>query len=306
MKVSRQLFLKGISILLLFAVPLQNTAEEELHQGDSREISGDDGIILEGENPDIQFSHQFDLLNQFKNELMPHIENHTDLYFVGFGSDSGQDVFMKEIIYIKDLMDNEFGTKGRSIALVNNQKTTETLPIASPTNLMLALNYIGEVINTEEDILLLYLTTHGSRDHVLLVDMPPLYLEGITPDLLGQFLDDAKIKYRILLVSACFSGGFLEPLKNENTLIFTAAAHDRPSFGCSHASEFTYFGQAVFAEGLSRQKDFIKTFKEAIERISRREEAEELRPSLPQLYIGEKMEEKLRLLAGQQEYLTAD
>ena len=98
------------------------------------------------------------------------------------------------------------------------------------------------------------------------------------------------------MVSACYSGGFIEPLKNNNALILTASAPDRTSFGCGSKSDFTYFGREVFIEQLAHQYSFVASFKNAIEGISRREQAENLKPSMPQLYIGSEISAKLDLL----------
>lgn len=247
-------------------------------------------------NQENVFYAQQTYLNSIESELLPDRPGVSDLYFVGFAGYSSEDVFMKEIQYIQRLMDDKFDTKGRSVSLINNPKTIDTTPLATKSNLSLVLNRIGHKMNPEEDVLFLYLTSHGSRKHELSVSFWPLSLNQIKPDDLKTALDQAGIKWRVLLVSACYSGGFIEPLKNNNTLILTASAPDRTSFGCGSKSDFTYFGREVFIEQLAHQYSFVASFKNAIEGISRREQAENLKPSMPQLYIGSEISAKLDLL----------
>ena len=59
---------------------------------------------------------------------------------------------------------------------------------------------------------------------MLEVSLPPLELAPLTAPALRSLLDDAGIKWRIIVVSACYSGGFVDALQDDNTLIVTAAA----------------------------------------------------------------------------------
>lgn len=222
-----------------------------------------------------------------------------DLFFVGFGAYADQDVFMKEVEYIRRVADTTLGTNQRSAILINNEQTLEQIPLASSTNLGITLQQVGKLMNSEEDVLLLYLTSHGSSDHKLAVEMWPLGLNSITPADLKGHLDRAGIRWRIILVSACYSGGFVEPLQDEHTLILTAAAQDKSSFGCSHENDFTYFGEALFKQPLTAPFHFIPHFETAISAIEKREKREGLEPSQPQLHIGALMREKLAHLESE-------
>lgn len=216
-----------------------------------------------------------------------------DLFFVGFGAYAAQDVFMKEVEYIRRVADASLGTRQRSAILVNNEQTLEQIPLASSTNLAITLQHVGKLMDPEEDVLLLYLTSHGSSDHTLAVEMWPLGLNSITPADLKGHLDRAGIRWRIILVSACYSGGFVAPLQDEHTLILTAAAQDKTSFGCSHENDFTYFGEALFKAPLTAPFHFIPHIEAAISAIEAREKREGLEPSQPQLQIGRLMRKKL-------------
>ena len=134
--------------------------------------------------------------------LEPERKGVIDLYFVGVGAYARQDVFLKETLFAKDLFDRRFDTGGRSITLINHLTTHNQLPLATSTNLEESLRHIGSIMNPEEDILVLYMTSHGSSNHELSVSFWPLPLNDITPDMLRKYLDDAGIKWRVVMVSA--------------------------------------------------------------------------------------------------------
>ena len=216
-----------------------------------------------------------------------------DIYFVGVGAYSYEDVFMKEVKVIDELFRERFDAEGRTIMLVNNPATVSELPLASVTSLARVLRHIGGLMNREEDLLVLYLTSHGSDKHRLSVVNWPLVLRDIDPVMLRRMLDDAGIKWRVLAISACYSGGFIEPLKNEWTLVMTASAANRTSFGCGAESDFTYFGKALFDEELRRTYSFAGAFERARRTIAERERAENYESSDPQIYMGSAMAGKL-------------
>jgi len=209
-----------------------------------------------------------------------------ELYFVGFAPDASEDVFVREMRYVKKLFDRRFGTAGRSIALASSTDALEEFPIASVTNLARALHRVGEAMNAEEDVLFLFLSAHGDPQHRLSARQPPLDLASLTPTALGRMLQDSGVKWRVIVVSACFSGGYVEPLRDANTLVITAAAPDRSSFGCEAGRDFTYFGQAFFRDALTKTRSFTQAFEIARVIVAREEAAERLTPSLPQIAVG--------------------
>jgi Peptidase C13 family len=152
---------------------------------------------------------------------------------------------------------------------------------------------VGRLIDAEEDIVLIYLSSHGSADYHLYVNFPPLVLQQLTPIVLHRMLNEAGIKWKVVVVSACYSGGYVEPLKDPYTLVITSSRADRTSFGCDNASTFTYFGQAYFQEALKKTTSFVEAFELARAAIAERERAEGLTPSEPQIYVGNAIRDKL-------------
>ncbi len=236
------------------------------------------------------------ILDKALAQLQPQREKIADIFFVGFAGYATEDVFSKEVGYVKQLLDQRFDTQGHSINLVNHLHTLEHTPLATSTNLALTLKRIGKLMNAEQDVLLLYLTSHGSKNHELSVSFWPLTLNDITPEKLNAMLDEAEIKWRMIVISACYSGGFVKALQGPTTLVATAAAADKTSFGCGTESEFTYFGEAVFKEQLNHQSSFITALQQANVSIGQREVREKLEASMPQLSIGAAIEPKLKQL----------
>ncbi|MGR9087148.1 MAG: C13 family peptidase [Gammaproteobacteria bacterium] len=306
---SRSLYLIGgqwtVRTVLALALMSAALGTDQMWYGNYRQFwfaaeeSGPDDPYAEYRSLDAEalMYRQPEILDQALARLLSQRKGVTDVFFVGFAGFAAEDVFSKEVGYIRDMLDRRFGTLGHSINLINHLRTHETTPLATSTNLAMALKRIGSLMDPEEDVLLLYLTSHGAW-HELSVSFWPLALNSITPESLNAMLDAAGIKWRIIVISACYSGGFIKHLQGPSTLMATAAAEDKTSFGCGTQSEFTYFGEAVFKEQLNRHHSFITAFRQAIDSIGRRERRENLEPSSPQLSIGAAIEAKLRDLPG--------
>jgi hypothetical protein len=141
-----------------------------------------------------------------------------------------------------------------------------------------------------EDVLLLFMTSHGAPGpgHEFELDLMPMPLNQINPKLLAGALKASAIKHQWVIVSACYSGGYLDALANEHRIVMTAARADRTSFGCGNTQDLTYFGKAFLLDALNQQGDLLKAFQVAQDAITAREKADGFEPSLPQIRIGEK------------------
>jgi Peptidase C13 family len=242
------------------------------------------------------FHAQGGLLEANLAALQPQRAGIADLYFVGFAPYGTQDVFGKELHTVSRLMRERFDTSGRTLLLSNDPATLGDLPIASATNLRAALKRVGRIMDTDEDVLFLYITTHGSEDGELSVELGPLELSQIKPATLARMLHDSGIKSKVLVISACYSGGYIEPLKDENTLIITATDARNQSFGCGNGEDFTWFGKAYFDEALRRTRSFSEAFGFARQAVAQREREQNLPPSNPQMYVGAAIKDKLTAL----------
>lgn len=220
-----------------------------------------------------------------------------DIYFIGIGGYADQDVFMKEINAVSRLFQERFGTGGKTIRLVNNRKTLSNSPVASVTSLRASLKRVAEVMVKDEDLLFLFLTSHGTITHRFSLDLRPLELQELEPAQLRALLDESGIRSRVIIVSACYSGGFVNALKDENTLVISASAVDKSSFGCSNEAEWTYFGKAYFDEALRKTHSFVDAFESAKLVIAEWEKKEGFIASDPQMALGESIKPKLLKLA---------
>jgi peptidase C13-like protein len=240
------------------------------------------------------FHLQGQLIERALAAIQPGRSRVRDLYFVGFAPDGSQDVFVNEMRYVRRVFDERYGSAGRSIALANSQEALEEFPLASVTNLERALRRVGEQMNGDEDALFLYVSAHGYPDHRLSAVQPPLELASLTPTALARLLQDARIKWRVIVVSACYAGGYIEPLRDENSIVITASAAERASFGCEVGRDFTYFGEAYFRDALARTRSFTQAFELAKSAVAKREADEGLTPSLPQMWVGRAIAERLK------------
>jgi Peptidase C13 family len=228
------------------------------------------------------------LLDDTLAKLAPQRPGVPDLYVVGFAGDSEENVFRNEVRYLESLMAQRFGARDRVVALINHRDSLMIAPrpLATLDNLRTALAAVGKRMDPEQDVLMLFMTMHGTEGHELFLQMAPGYIDLVDPQELRAALDDAGIRNRVLVISACYSGGFVSALENDDTLILTASRKNRPSFGCGSESNATYFGRAWMIEGLNETTDFVAAFEGARTRIAAREKAEDFKPSFPQIDIG--------------------
>ena len=210
-------------------------------------------------------------------------------YFLGVAGAGYQDVFKSEVERIKEQFDTRFGTFGRSLVLINNPTTRTKIPIASRTSMDLALRRIGQQMNRESDVLFLYMTSHGLPNQFEM-ENAPIDLNDVDPKWLKESLDKAGIRWRVIVISACYSGSFVPALQDDNTLIITASAADRASFGCSNEADYTYFGRAFFDQAMREQTSVSAAFEQAKATVAQWESAQGFEASEPQWSIGKNME----------------
>ncbi len=226
------------------------------------------------------------LLDTAVHTLSPRQPGRPNLYLLVFAADGSEDVFHNEADYAARLFRQRFGPATHALVLENNPATLETRPLANWSNLEHALDALAKVMDPQQDILMLYLTTHGSHDHTLLVDMDPLPLDQIGAADLADILAEQPFKWKVVVVNACYSGGFIPELKGPGTLVLTAARSDRSSFGCGSESKITYFGHAWLVNALNQTSGFIDAFGQARREIAGWEKQDQLTPSQPQIDVG--------------------
>lgn len=238
--------------------------------------------------PDIEATYyaQPNLLGQSLYELSPQRPGKVDLYFVGFAGYARQDVFQREIEQARVIFEQRFDAIGRAVSLINNPRTLQTVPLANRHNLDRTVAGIAGRIDKSEDIVVLFLSSHGDDDATISVDLGGFGLNDLSAADIREILDTHGIEWRVVIVSACYSGSFIERLAGPRTLVLTAAAADRSSFGCAHENDWTYFGEALFAYAFKHTTSLVEAFHLAAERIGKREAEEGKTASLPQISLG--------------------
>lgn len=221
-----------------------------------------------------------------------------ELYALTLAGDGKQSVFMREADYVATLLDERFAAHGR-ISLTNHRDHIAERPLATRENLRRALQALAER-SGPEDLVFIYLTSHGSRRHELSLEQPRLQLSDLPASELAGLLQPLRERHKVVVISACYSGGFIPLLQDDKTLVMTAARDDRVSFGCSEENDFTYFGRALFAEALNQTDDLQRAFELARATIAEREQADGFEASEPQIWPAKAVLQHWRALRQQQ------
>jgi len=213
----------------------------------------------------------------------------TDVYILSFGLWGPQSVFESEAKGAARILESRLGSKGRTVVRFNSKRRTE----ATPASLMGAAQAAGRALDPAEDVVVLFLTSHGGPRGIALAAGRSMSI--MTPADVGAILDAARARHRVVIVSACYSGTFARALADARTLVITAAAADKPSFGCRDGAVWTYFGDAFFNRGMQGESRLDAAFEKARAFVTQRETREGFDPSDPQIAGGSLVLERLGL-----------
>jgi hypothetical protein len=251
------------------------------------------------------------------DELQPSSGNGINLYLLAIAGDGSQEVFRREVEFVRQQFEARFGTQGRSVVLVNSRSTVGSSPLATVTSIREAISAIAKKMNKDRDILFLFVTSHGSREGTISLGMDGMRLPALSRSELAAAMTESGIRWKVVVLSACYAGSFMEPLKGPGTMFIAAARADRRSFGCADENDFTYFGRAFFKESLPSAGSFEDAFAGATRLIrewedrdageaasasrARKESREpaEDRYSLPQIDAPEPIRQHLKLWRDQ-------
>jgi hypothetical protein len=242
--------------------------------------------------------HQNTQLQEALDSVIEENPERIDMYFVGVGGDGTQGVFRREVSAVKQWFDERYGTKQRSINLINSRFEHEKYLMATTTSIEQTLQSVSAKMDKENDILFVYLSSHGSSDFRFYLAQPGLSLAALSAEALGNMLAALPVRHKVVVISACYSGGFVKPLKDEYVMVITAASEDKASFGCSDRSTMTYFGEAFFKDALFNKDapstSFVAAFDRAREIIKGREAEQALENSNPLIFKPKAIVEKLK------------
>jgi hypothetical protein len=130
-----------------------------------------------------------------------------------------------------------------------------------------------------------YMTSHGA--HGPGVFLAPHH-EFLSPAELADALDagcgDAPT---VAIVSACYTGNFTQaPMTRPNRIVLTAAAADRPSFGCGAGQEFAFYDECLLRSLGSLPHDWPEVVSDTGRCVAKLEAQDHEPPSLPQGFVG--------------------
>ena len=205
---------------------------------------------------------------------------------LAFGLFGAQSVFESEAKGAASIVAQRMGTS--SVIVRANTKTRRDVTVASIGD---AVRAAAERMDRESDVMVLILTSHGSQAGVAV--QAGKRVEVLAPAELSGMLNRAGVRHRIVIISACYSGVFLGPLADDDTLVITAADSNHSSFGCRDKVKWTYFGDAFFNTALRHAADLASAFATARRLVSLREMRDGLVPSNPQIAGGKNIDIRL-------------
>lgn len=217
--------------------------------------------------------------------LKPQRAGRVDAYVVVIALDSDA-VFSREAREAGRVLANRFDAAGRTVVLANDEGASKGDGRGSPHTLAMALGRAAELMDRNEDVLVLYSTSHGAPDAGLVYKDEQGGSSFVSPGPLAEKLRALGIRNRLLILQACFAGQFIPALKDANTIIVTAAASDRTSFGCQAGNDWTFFGDALMNHALRQPLPFDVQVRRAMALIGAAEDREKLDPSKPQINTG--------------------
>ncbi|MEP6983552.1 MAG: C13 family peptidase [Sphingomicrobium sp.] len=217
--------------------------------------------------------------------LKPQRPGVVDAYVVVVALD-GDPVFSREAREAGRVLATRFDAAGHTIVLANDERSSKADAPGSPQSLSLALARAAELMDRNEDVLVLYSTSHGEPDTGLVYKDLKRGGGIISPARLAGMLNSLGFRNRLLILQACFSGQFVHALKGPGTIVVTAAAADRSSFGCEAGNDWTFFGDALVNHAFRQPLPLDIQLRRASALIAAAEGRERLTPSNPQVNTG--------------------
>ena len=218
-------------------------------------------------------------------KLQPQRPGTVDAYVVVAALDADP-VFNREAREAGRVLASRFDAQGRTVVLANDEGDDRADAPATPEGLASALGSVASVMNRDEDVLVLYTTSHGSPHAGLNFRDPARGAAVIAPAQLAAMLDRPGFKNRLIILQACFSGQFVPVLEGPRTVVATASSSMKSSFGCSAGNDWTFFGYALINQAMRQPDTFVRQFRRAFVTILGWEQSSEFESSNPQISIG--------------------
>ncbi|RZN31980.1 peptidase C13, legumain asparaginyl peptidase [Bradyrhizobium sp. Leo121] len=199
---------------------------------------------------------------------------------VSFGLFGDQTVFRNEAFGAAQVIAGRFGS-----GPINVQYNSKKGGDATIEGLARSLQAAAKGMDTGNDVLFLILTSHGSPNGLAI--KAGRLTQTLTPSNLAAMLARSGMRYKVVVILACYSGVFIPRLANPDTMVITAADADHPSFGCRDKAKWTYFGNAFFNVALRQARHLEDAFVVARSLVKKRELREHFEPSNPLMAGGQ-------------------
>ena len=218
--------------------------------------------------------------------LQPQRPGTVDAYVVVAALDADP-VFNREAREAGRVLARRFDAQGRTVVLADDAEGDRADAPATPEGLASALGSVASVMNRDEDVLVLYTTSHGSPHAGLNFRDPARGAAVIAPAQLAGMLDRPGFKNRLIILQACFSGQFVPVLEGPRTVVATASSSMKSSFGCSAGNDWTFFGYALINQAMRQPDTFVRQFRRAFVTILGWEQRSGFESSSPQISVGD-------------------
>lgn len=237
------------------------------------------------------------LMGDALSNLAPQRRGRQDVYLI-VASFWSEPVFEREATQAEAILREHFGLEANHSIILSagtGPGQQRNYPAATPENVSAAIGQVGSIIDPTEDLVVVFFTSHGSPDGSMAMRETNRLGAALRPVNLRDMLAQAGVTRRVGIISACFSGAFIPPLMDDNTIVLTAAAPDRTSFGCQPSRDWTFFGDAYFSHAIRGGADLVGGFDQAKTLIEQWEREQNLTPpSNPQRFVGANAQAALR------------
>ncbi len=203
---------------------------------------------------------------------------------------SGGGQFAREARLARDSFATWAGSD-TTLVMLNEPGEEARVPQVTPRGLTAALAAMARAGQPARDTLLVYLVSHGAPDASLETELPSGYAtDPVAAEGLRAALDASGFRRRVIIISACFAGSWMDALRSPDTIVIAAAAANRTSFGCSPDRDLTYFGEALLRQPVARGAALSRLFDNAQARVEAMERETGMSPpSSPQYAVGANM-----------------
>lgn len=209
-------------------------------------------------------AHDVELMSAALSKLPAQRPGVVDSYVIS-ASFWNDPVFENEAKEAAGVLGRRYDASERTVVLSAGRgpRLQRTYPAATPNNFQAAIGKIAQLMDPKEDLLVLFVTSHGAQDGSVALQEKGRMGGALRALNLRASLQQAGIGAKLVIVSACFSGHFILPFSNDDTVVLTAAAADKTSFGCEPSRDWTYFGDALFNHAMRGGGGVLDAFSQA-------------------------------------------